>query len=175
MGLGKGHPRGEQQGKGTQENCSPSVQFYSNGVSFLVVSGQSSCLAHSLTQDPSCWHIHFLAKMYSRRIILGGWSSPLLLASAIFIAATLCSLSIWTSCCEELRQVVIILSRQEVSSNSSLTIVCNFFFQESNAAFFCKPSPPPPSFKHQFLSLGLQRHLIIKVKDFHESITKSYL
>ena len=35
--------------------------------------------------------------------------------------------------------------------------------------------PHHPSFKHQFLSLGLQRYLIIKVKDFHESITKSYL
>ena len=38
--IGKGHPGGEQEGKGTQENCS--AEFYGDGISFRVVFGQSS-------------------------------------------------------------------------------------------------------------------------------------
>ena len=42
--LGKGHPGGEQLGKGTQENCSAiwlSLRFYSDGISFQVIFSQS--------------------------------------------------------------------------------------------------------------------------------------
>ena len=42
--LGTGHPGGEWQGKGTQENGSAmqlSLGFYGDGVSFQVVFGQS--------------------------------------------------------------------------------------------------------------------------------------
>ena len=42
--IGKGHPGGEQEGKGTQENCSAaarSLEFYGEGISFQVVFGPS--------------------------------------------------------------------------------------------------------------------------------------
>ena len=42
--IGKGHPGGEQEGKGTQEDCSAmrlAVGFYGDGISFWVVFGQS--------------------------------------------------------------------------------------------------------------------------------------
>ena len=42
--IGKGHPGGEQWGKGTQENCSAaarSLGFCGDGISFQVVFGQS--------------------------------------------------------------------------------------------------------------------------------------
>ena len=44
-------------------------------VSFRVVSGQSSCLVHSLTQGPSWWRISQPRWIPVRRT-LGGWSSP---------------------------------------------------------------------------------------------------
>ena len=43
--IGKGHPGGEQEGEGTQENCSATwltvLGFYGDGISFRVVFGQS--------------------------------------------------------------------------------------------------------------------------------------
>ena len=41
--IGKGHPGGEQEGRGTQENCPAawSLGFYGDGISFRVVFGQS--------------------------------------------------------------------------------------------------------------------------------------
>ena len=48
--IGKGCLSGEQQGKGTQENCSATWLAVSGfmvvELAFRVVSGQSSCLAH---------------------------------------------------------------------------------------------------------------------------------
>ena len=45
--IGKGRPGGEQQGKGSQENCSamwlPVSGFMVMGLAFQVVSGHSSC------------------------------------------------------------------------------------------------------------------------------------
>ena len=42
--IAKGHPGGEQEGKGTQENCfanGHSLGIYGDGISFRVVFGQS--------------------------------------------------------------------------------------------------------------------------------------
>ena len=38
--IGTRNPGGEQQDKGTQENCFVALPFYDDGVSFWVVSGQ---------------------------------------------------------------------------------------------------------------------------------------
>ena len=39
--IGKGHPGGEQQGKGTQENCSATwLAFHGDGISLQDVFGQ---------------------------------------------------------------------------------------------------------------------------------------
>ena len=43
--IGKGHPGGEQEGEGAQENCSATVArslgFYGDGISFWVIFSQS--------------------------------------------------------------------------------------------------------------------------------------
>lgn len=65
----------KQQGKAAQEHCSAvacSLRFYGNGVSFQVVSGQSSSLAHSLTQCPSWWYAYLSARWVPQQRILGG-------------------------------------------------------------------------------------------------------
>ena len=54
--IGKRNPGGEQQDKGTQENCFVALPFYDDGVSFWVVSGHSDSqlilVAHALlSQD----------------------------------------------------------------------------------------------------------------------------
>lgn len=57
--IGKGCLGGEQQDEGTQGNCSVTwftdSGFNGDGVSFRIVSGRSSCLAHtwSLAQGSS--------------------------------------------------------------------------------------------------------------------------
>ena len=44
-----------------------SLGLYDNGVNFWVMSGRSSCLARSLTQSPSWWHVHLSAKTDSEK------------------------------------------------------------------------------------------------------------
>ena len=61
--TGKGCLDGEQQGQGTQEDCSAkwlASCFCGNGVSFLVVSDQSFW-----PKGPPWWHTHHSAKMAS--------------------------------------------------------------------------------------------------------------
>lgn len=55
--IGKGHPGGEQQGKGTQENCSAMWLAVSGfmGMRFVFVLSLANCLAPlilKLTQGP---------------------------------------------------------------------------------------------------------------------------
>ena len=60
--VGKGRPGGEQQGKGTQEDCSATRL----AVPGFIVMGWVSWL--SLTQGPSWWRVHCSAKMdFSRK------------------------------------------------------------------------------------------------------------
>ena len=66
--IGKGCPGGEQEGKGTPENCSAmwfSLGFYSDGISFQVVSD-----SHSGSVLPGGAHIDQPRRMPAR--ILGG-------------------------------------------------------------------------------------------------------
>lgn len=53
--IGKVFPGGEQQDKGTQENC---LRFYGDGVSFQVFSGQLSCSAHIWSGPGSFLAVH---------------------------------------------------------------------------------------------------------------------
>ena len=62
--IGKGSPSGEQEGKGTQENCSATwleVGFYDDGISFQIVFNQSFWLrvlpgeqVHALFSQDGC-------------------------------------------------------------------------------------------------------------------------
>ena len=71
--IGKGHLGGEQDGKGTQENCcvtSCSLGFYGDGISFRVVFSQSFWL--TILPGGAClvqprW-------MPERKILGGGWT-----------------------------------------------------------------------------------------------------
>ena len=69
--IGKGHPGGEQEGKGTQENSSTS-----SAVSGFMVVGLVSglSLANHLTQSPSWWCMPCSAKMDAREKDSGRWS-----------------------------------------------------------------------------------------------------
>ena len=66
--IGKGHPGGEKEGRGTQENCS--AMFYGDGISFLVVFSQSFWLR--VLPGGAC----FVQPrgMPARRILGGGWT-----------------------------------------------------------------------------------------------------
>ena len=56
-----------------------SLRFYGNGVSFWVVSGQSSRLAHiGLTQGPSCCYAYLSANMDSSTKESGGWQDNIM-------------------------------------------------------------------------------------------------
>ena len=66
--IGKGRPGGEQRGKGTRRTVLPCSRFYSVGVSFLAVSGQSFWLRVL----PGGMFITQPRWMPARRI-LGGW------------------------------------------------------------------------------------------------------
>ena len=68
--IGKGHPGGEQQGKGTQENCSATCLAVSGFMVMRLVSGLSlvnhlAWPVFGLTRGPSWWHVHLSAKMDS--------------------------------------------------------------------------------------------------------------
>ena len=81
-----------------------SLRFYGDGVSFQVVSGQASCLAHRLTQGPSWWHTPSLSQDGSQRE--GFWEAgrlcPLLAppksSRLVFTSSTMFFFR--TSCCE---------------------------------------------------------------------------
>ena len=70
--------------KGNQENftaCGSQSQSFDDGVGFRLVSGQSSCLVHSLIQGPSWWCTHVSARKDSsekdsRRLVISSlcWS-----------------------------------------------------------------------------------------------------
>ena len=62
--IGKGRLGGEQQGKGTKENCSATWL----AVSVFTVMGLVSrlSLTYILTQGPPWWHTHHSARMASR-------------------------------------------------------------------------------------------------------------
>ena len=70
--LGKGHPGGEQQGKGTQENSSVTWLAVSGFMVMGLVSGLS--LASHLTQSPSWRCTPCSAKMDAREKDSGRWS-----------------------------------------------------------------------------------------------------
>ena len=110
-----------------------SLRFYGNGVSFQVVSGQSSCLAHSLTQGPPRWCVHLSAEMDSS-VTLSGRSarhivSSLLLSAPLEFSWLVLSSStvffIGTSCCEtaQASDYHHAWPRRAVSVNGSLTVV----------------------------------------------------
>ena len=72
--IGKGHPGGEQEGQGTQEDCSAT---WFTVLAFRVMGFVSGL---SLTWRPYWWHLHHSAKMdsreeYSERLV--GLLSPL--------------------------------------------------------------------------------------------------
>ena len=87
----KGCPGREQQGKKSQESCSAKMahrlRSSGNGVSFRVVSGQSSYLTHSLTQGSSSQH---LPRWIPAQRILGSWSSP-----SSFVPSQIFPVSFW--------------------------------------------------------------------------------
>ena len=70
--IGKGLPGGEQQGKGSQENCfahmARSLGFYGNGVRFWLISGQSLWLR--VLPGGACVA---RPRWIPARRILGGW------------------------------------------------------------------------------------------------------
>ena len=70
--IGKGHPGGEQEGKGTQENCSATWLAVSGFMVMGLVSGLS--LANHLTPSPAWWCMPCSAKMDAREKDSGRWS-----------------------------------------------------------------------------------------------------
>lgn len=89
-------------GRGTQENCSSSglqLQVFGNGVSFQVVCGPSSCLAHISSElrvlpGDTC---RSQPRWIPAPSILGAWASlpsywPFLNSPGLFLGAALCSL-----------------------------------------------------------------------------------
>ena len=67
--LGKGHPGGEQEGKGTQENFSA---IWLTVLGFMVMRLVSG-LSHHLIQNPSWWRMHCSAKMDTSEKDSGRW------------------------------------------------------------------------------------------------------
>ena len=67
--LGKGHPGGEQEGKGTQENCSA---IWLTVLGFMVMRLVSGLSRH-LIQNPSWWRMHCSAKMDTSEKDSGRW------------------------------------------------------------------------------------------------------
>ena len=114
-----------------------SLRFYGDGVSFQVVSDQSSCFIHiDLTQGPSWWHMHCSIMMDtgakdSGRLVghIIGWC---LLPPSSFSCILPVSFStvflIGTSCCEitHARGYHHAWPRQVVSVNGSLTTISAF-------------------------------------------------
>ena len=126
--IGEGCSSGEQQGKGTQENCSAAwlaaSGFLVVGLAFPVVSGQSSCLGPYLVRFkalPGGMGIS-QSKWFPAGGFLGGWqdilwagiSSFLLTPPKFFRLATACQFPvlIGTSCSETTHAVVIIMPGQ---------------------------------------------------------------
>ena len=70
--TGKGHPGGEQKGKGTHENSSATWLAVSGFMVMELVSGLS--LASHLTQSPSWWCTPCSAKMDAREKDSARWS-----------------------------------------------------------------------------------------------------
>ena len=75
--IGEGPPGGEQEGQGTQENCSATWPAVSGFMVMGLVSGLS--LANHLTQSPSRWYTPYLAKMDASEKGSGKWSDTLCL------------------------------------------------------------------------------------------------
>ena len=131
--MGKGHPGREQQGRGTQENCSATWLTVSGFMVMGLVSGLSLA-SHltwpifGLTQGPCWWLVHLSAKMdFGVRV-----SGRLAISSLLFLAPPEFSqllfggntmFSIGTSCCETTQASGYHRAwpRWVVSVNSSLT------------------------------------------------------
>ena len=76
--IGNEHPGGEQQGKGTQENCSATWLAVSGFTVTGLVSGLSLAIhlawpKFPLTQSPSWWPVPLSAKMDSSVRLLDSW------------------------------------------------------------------------------------------------------
>ena len=121
------------------------LRFYGDGVSFQVVSDQSSCLVCiDLTQGPSWWHMHCSVMMDtgakgSGRLVghIMGWcllppSSPSCILPVSFSTVLL----IGTSCCEttHARGYHHAWPRQVVSGNGSLTTISAFVIAQIAAS-----------------------------------------
>ena len=70
--MGKGHPGGEQEGEGTQENCSAT---WPTVLGFMVMGSVSHGLwPVILIQSLSWWHTHRSAKMHASKRDSGKWT-----------------------------------------------------------------------------------------------------
>ena len=74
--IGRRHPSREQQGKGTQENCS-AFGFYGDGINFQVVFSQSFWLrvllvVHALFSQHGCQTEGFWEVVRHRTLLVGG-------------------------------------------------------------------------------------------------------
>ena len=95
--IEKGHLVEEQQVREPRRTAlAHSLRLYDNGANFWVMSGRSSCLAHSLTQSPSWWHVRLSAKMghekESGKLLFSSLFWPVLSPPSYFAAAAPCSL-----------------------------------------------------------------------------------
>ena len=63
--IGKGHPGGEQEGQGTQENCSAAWLAVLGFMVMGLVSGYSSILAWRIPMDRGAWQaiVHRVAEL----------------------------------------------------------------------------------------------------------------